>query len=197
MSPEQKQSDAELNRLVEIYKFQAQLTSDIDNLQTTTNRFYQLLLSGLVLIFITFLQYKSNIFPEESVDELFIQKIMILGGILGASLSWTWSLSIDSYLKLKAQKYEVLKELETKLEFQFFTYETELSNKLIYFKYPRFESLVPFLFFFISVALLTNGILKMPNKLYLLFLIHPIIIFLWLMFLRLFPLFSKKDTSRE
>ena len=195
MDVKQEQSDAELNRLVEIYKIYVQQVSNIDNLQASTNRFYQLLLSGLIVVILTFLRYKSNILPEESLGELFTENIMVQVGILGIILSWTWGISIDEYLKLKAEKYEVLKKLETGFEYQPFRDEAKLLDEPSYRMGSALNFFVPLAFLTLSSILLISAILTMPNKLYFLLSILPVVLYLHLLSLLYVHYFTDQETS--
>ena len=53
---EDENMDGKQERLVEIYKLQAQLTNSVSNRRTTTNRFYIVVMSGLILIFSTLIE---------------------------------------------------------------------------------------------------------------------------------------------
>ena len=64
------------NQLLEIYKIQAQLTNSISNRRTTTNRFYQVLLSGLIIILTALLQNKSGE-PVQLLGGLSIESLMV------------------------------------------------------------------------------------------------------------------------
>ena len=116
--------DGKQERLVEIYKLQAQLTNNISNRRTTTNRFYIVVMSGLILIFSTFLQNKDKL-PTELLNIVSIEQLIVILGVLGLSLSWIWCISVNSYLRVNSRKYEALKKLEDELEYQFFKDEWE------------------------------------------------------------------------
>ena len=103
MDPKQNQLDAKLDRLIEIYKLQAQLADSISARQITINRFYQIILSGLILIFLALLQNKGTLFSEEP-SELIIEQSMIIIGMLGLHLSWMWCVSADIYLEIEFPK---------------------------------------------------------------------------------------------
>ena len=126
MDAEQGQTKTNQDQLLEIYKLHAQLASSASNRRTATNRFYQLALSGVLLLFFTAVQHKDKILPEELSKKLTTEILMIGLGYVGLYLSWIWFISIDTLLDSISRKYEVLKELETKLEFQFITHEWEL-----------------------------------------------------------------------
>ena len=175
--------EAKQDQLLEIYKLQTQIANSVSTRQTTINRFYQVILSGLTLIFLVLLQRKTGVIPEElSIDGInqymldsVIELFAVYLGFFGASLALIWALTIDTCLRLNYQKYEVLKKLEAKLEYQFFTQEWEL-----YCTYKRLaftEILVPIAFnvFFTSVTMF--GVFKASKSILLLpFLIMSIVL---------------------
>ena len=73
-----------------------------------------------------------------------------LGGV-GLLLSWIWFVSIDVYLDAISRKYEVLKKLESQLEFQFLIDEWELlgetRKKHSYRRLAMREVFLPYLFY--------------------------------------------------
>ena len=83
-------SESEKNRSIEIYKLHAQLASDLSNRLTATNRFYPTVMSGLIVIYFTFLQRKGAIFPDESMNALVVGISTITIGILGVLFSGVW-----------------------------------------------------------------------------------------------------------
>ncbi len=169
--------DGRQERLIEIYKLQAQLTNNISNWRTTTNRFYIVVMSGLILIFSTFLQNKEKL-PTELLNIVSIEQLIVILGVLGLSLSWIWCISVNSYLRVNSRKYEALKKLEDELEYQFFKDEWEFladdEKKKTYWQRSRIELTLPSLFFICFTALMGFGLYNFPNKLYLLFLIYPV-----------------------
>lgn len=177
MRAEQEQLDRKQERLVEIYKLQAQLANSISNRRTTTNRFYILIMSGLALIFSTFLQNKDKL-PIELLKIISIENLIVALGVLGLSLSWIWCFSINSYLRVNSRKYEALKKLEDELEYKFFKNEWEFlgddEKTNTYWQRSVIELTVPGLFFLCFTALMGFGLYNLANKLYLLFLIYPI-----------------------
>ena len=169
--------DGKQERLVEIYKLQAQLTNNISNRRTTTNRFYIVVMSGLILIFSTFLQNKDKL-PTELLNIVSIEQLIVILGVLGLSLSWIWCISVNSYLRVNSRKYEALKKLEDELEYQFFKDEWEFladdEKEKTYWQRSRIELTLPSLFFICFTVLMGFGLYNFPNKLYLLFLIYPV-----------------------
>ena len=163
----QGQTNVKQEQLLEIYKLHAQLASSASTRQTATHRFYQLVLSGFLLFFFTFVQNKDKILPKE-LSEKFTTEILIIGlGYIGLFLSWIWFISIDTHLDAISRKYEVLKELEAKLEFQFIKREWELLGKnrknSTYRNLAFREVFMPYLFYCSFFLLFLVGSLNMPN----------------------------------
>ena len=149
------------NRLLEIYKLHAQLISEASNRLAATNRFYPTVMSGLLIIYFTFLQRKSIIFPDGSIDKWVVGISTIIIGILGVLFSGVWHFSIESYLERISKKYELLRKLENEFEFQFFRQEWELlgekKKKLHYEQLSEFELYMPRAFFLIFIGLFIYG----------------------------------------
>ena len=119
-------SESEKNRFIEIYKLHAQLASDLSNRLAATNRLYPAIMSGLLVIYFTFLQHKGAFFPDKSMSTWVVGISTIVIGNLGAIFLLVWLVSIESYLERLSQKHEILKKLEDKFDFQFFRQEWEL-----------------------------------------------------------------------
>ena len=164
MDIEQEQTKTNQDQLLEIYKLHAQLTNHMSNRRASASRFYQLALSGLFIVFFTFVQHKGQILPKELSDKLTIGFLMCGFGFAGLHLSWIWFISIDVYLDAISRKYDALKKLETQLEFQFLTEEWELLDekrkKQSYRKLAAREVFLPYFFFVIFFLLFIIGSLK-------------------------------------
>ena len=197
LETEQEVAEGKKGQLLEIYKLHSQLASNISNRRTTIHRFYQIILSGLLLIFFTFLQREdlisvevpAEVPAEESKDESTSKRSIgpsMLLGYIGMLLSWMWFISINSYLQEGTRKYEVLKKLEAKLEYQFFTQEWELlGEKRKHLPYNRLfwsEICVPVVFFAFFVALFVVRIAEAHEKhifslpVCLAFFMHPVLL---------------------
>ena len=170
MNIEQIETNRTQDQLLEIYKLQAQLTNNMSNRRTTTSRFYQLALSGVLLIFFTMVQHKDKILPKELSDKLTAETLMIGLGYVGLFLSWIWFVSIDVYLDAISRKYEVLKKLESQLEFQFITEEWELlgekRKKHSYKRLAMREVFLPYFFYGVFFFLFFIGSSKMLHILF-------------------------------
>ena len=149
-----QQSEARRNRLVEIYKIHTQFVSDTSNRQIAINKFYPTLMSGLLAVFFALLQRGDSIIPVESGSKIVSAAPLTIVGYLGILLSLIWILSIRYYNRMMFRKYQVLEELETKLEFQFFAHEWDLSGEnrknIPYRKMSTIEQYIPVAFFCFS-----------------------------------------------
>ena len=164
MDIEQGQTNVNQNQLLEIYKLHAQLTNHMSNRRASASRFYQLALSGLFIVFFTFVQHKGQILPKELSDKLTIDILMLGLGCVGLILSWIWFVSIDVYLDAISRKYEVLKKLESQLDFQFLTDEWELLGETrkehSYRRLAMREVFLPYFFYGGFFLLFVIGSLK-------------------------------------
>ena len=164
MDAEQEQSNVKQDQLLEIYKLHMQQTNNMSNRRAAASRFYQLALSGLFIVFFTFVQHKGQILPKELSDKLTVDVLMFGLGFAGLFLSWTWFVSIDVYLDAISRKYEVLKKLESQLEFQFLTEEWELLDekrkKHSYRRLAEREVFLPHFFYAVFFLLFVFGYLK-------------------------------------
>ena len=161
---EKEPSEAEKNRSMEIYKLHAQLASELSNRLGATNRFYPAIMSGLIVIYFTFLQHKGAIFPDKSMNALVVGISTIVIGNLGAIFLMVWFFSIESYLERISRKYEILMKLEDKFDFQFFRQEWELlgeqKKREPYEQLSQFEFGLPFAFLVIFFVLTYGGFFK-------------------------------------
>ena len=165
LNEEQKRSEGNQDQLIEIYKLQAQLANSISNRRITINRFYILVMSGLALIFPAFFKL-----PTE-VQRVVSSEYLIMGlPLLGITLSLAWFILVNSNLRLSLIKYEALKKLEDKLEYQFFKDERRLLDKYGKNKTSGetsyFEIVMPILFFIIFTMLLHLASANFPDKPY-------------------------------
>ena len=147
----------------------------MSNRRAAASRFYQLALSGLFIVFFTFVQHKGQILPKELSDKLTIDILMFGLGCVGLFLSWIWFVSIDVYLDAISRKYKVLKKLESQLEFQFLTDEWELLDekrkKHSYRRLAMREVFLPYFFYTGFFLLFVIGSLKTLETSFLLLII--------------------------
>ena len=143
----------EKQELLEIYKLHAELADSVSKQRATANRFYILVLSGLAVLFSTFLQRKNGV-P--------LGWLMVGFGAFGMLLASAWFIVIRSYCQLNSGKFQVLLALEEKLAYPFFKREWELlgegKDSKSYRKLTGVETLVPVIFGICFVVLLVIGI---------------------------------------
>ena len=111
--------DAQHDRdVMEIYKLHADLADRSSHRRLITNRMYVGLLAGLVAFVGALLRLGDG--------QGRTGPVMLMVGILGALLAWSWKLNIRSYAQLSDGKFKTLHHLEERLPFQFFKREWEL-----------------------------------------------------------------------
>ena len=157
---EREQLEREKDRLLEIYKLHAQLTGDLGNRLTTTNRFYPTIMSGLLAFSFAFLQRQDIFLPEGINVEFVVPLIMNIVGYLGGLLSLAWFISVRYHYRMITRKYEILMELEAELEFQFFTQEWGDTKDIPYRRFSQFETRIPYAFILIFFASFMFGTYK-------------------------------------
>ena len=176
MNENQNGFEGKQNRFIEIYKLQSQLANNISNRRITTNRFYLLVMSALIVIFSALLQYSDKI-PKALVDVFPIEWTIAGFGALGTTLSWIWGLSIKSYLRVNSRKYKALGKLEDELEYKFFQSEGEFLGRLekvtTYRRRLLIELTPPGIFFLLFLGFLWIGLFNLPERSFLLFLLYP------------------------
>ena len=143
----------EKQELLEIYKLHAELADSVSKQRATANRFYILVLSGLAVLFSTFLQRKNGV-P--------LGWLMIGFGAFGMLLAAAWYIVIRSFRQLNTGKFKVLHELEDKLAYPFFKREWDLlakeTGRKTYWELTAVETLVPVIFGLCFLVLLLIGI---------------------------------------
>ena len=131
----------EKQELLEIYKLHAELADSVSKQRTTANRFFILVLSGLVILFSAFLQRKNGV-P--------LGWLLIGFGVFGMLLALAWYIAIRSYCQLNSAKFKVLLALEKKLAYPFFKHEWKLlgegKDSKRYRKLTDAEARVPLIF---------------------------------------------------
>ena len=84
--------------------------------------------------------------------------IQVVIGVGGLSVSLSWAIVIRSYNQLNSAKYQVLLELETHINFPYFTKEwnllTEDENNNQYWRLTKVERILPGIFGILSLLLI-------------------------------------------
>lgn len=145
--------DSKQQELLEIYRLHAELADSVSRQRGTANRFYMLVLSGLVVLFSALIQRQNGI-P--------LGILMVGFGLFGMLLAAAWYVVIRSYRQLNTGKFKALHELEAKLAYPFFKREWELleegQEQKTYWRLTIVETFVPLIFFICFAVLLGIGI---------------------------------------
>ena len=165
VNEEPGQSNGNQEQLIEIYKLQAQLADNISNRRITIHKFYLLLMSGLALIFPTFFKLPTEIRSQVSIEFLIVGM-----ALLGIPLSIVWFILINSNLRQSMIKYEALKRLEDRLDYQFFKDEWAFlkmyGKSKTYWEISYIEIFIPILFFLIFTSFLNTVSATYSDKIY-------------------------------
>ncbi len=176
-----EENDNKKARLLEIYKSQSQIINDISNRRLTANRYYILVMSGLILAFATLLQTNNEGKVKELLDEVTLEWLMVTVGLLGIALSWAWCRSIDAYLRLNSRRYEVLKDLESYLDYPFIANEWDMlgpRKDKTYRQLSNIELSVPYIFYILFTSIFSFGIWRLQNTHFRWFLAVPVLLIL-------------------
>ena len=134
-------------------------------------------MSALTVIFSVILQNIDK-FPNELVDVVSIEWIIVSFGVLGITLSWIWCLSINSYLRVNSRKYKALNKLEDELEYKFFKEESEFLGSIekgtTYWQRSLIELTTPGIFFLLFVGFMWIGLRNLPQENFALFMFYPV-----------------------
>lgn len=134
--------------LIEIYKSQVHLICSISDRQTLTNRHYILVISALILALYTLSTNMDKLAGITTIIPITIDVLIVISSISGILVSVTWFLSTNYYTYLVSCKHDSLKELERKLEHQFFNNEwdhlKENKKPQIYLNLSMHKLFVPF-----------------------------------------------------
>ncbi len=144
-------------------------------------------MSGIILAFTTLLQTNNEGKVKELLDNITLEWLMVAIGLLGIALSWAWCRSIDSYLRLNSRRYEVLKDLESNIEYRFIHNEWSMLGPRSHKTYRQLSNIelsVPYIFYIMFSTIFLFGIWQLPDTYFRVLLIVPLIlifIFVWYM----------------
>ena len=143
-------TDSEQNELLEIYKLHAELADRVSQRREGANRLYVSLLVGLMVFLAALLRYGTGSVPASIV--------LCASGSVGALLSVSWHVVIQSYRQLNSGKFSALHELEERLAYPFFAREWKLlgegRNRQRYRRLTVVETSLPWIFFILFLGLL-------------------------------------------
>ncbi len=160
-------TDTENNQYLDIYKLHFDNMNEMSNRRVNVNRYYILALSVIILALTALLRsggLLSVVFAGSSEKVNLSPKVMALSmcliGILGAMLSESWLRNILGYLDTTSNRYEVIKELECKLKYDFIkkSYDRMHQDAELYFPLAFHELHAPFIFQLGFTILIVIGI---------------------------------------
>ena len=154
------------NQLLEIYKIQIQSTDGISNRRATLTRYYLIVLSALVFGLYK-LAENPNTISEELLDLIGVKEIVAIIAIIGMLVSWVWIIQIDKYVQLNSRKFNALKDLEKKLQYQFYdqtlSYLDEKNRNKSYQRRAYYHFNLPAIFFLLFSVTFDVMVFKMGN----------------------------------
>ena len=147
-------ADRERDELLEIYRLHAELADRVSQRREGANRLYVSLLLALILFLAALFRFGA--------DELPIEIVTIIVGLMGAALAGSWWVVIRSYRQLNTGKLKALHELEERLAYQFFQREWDLlgegKDKGRYWRLTQVESALPWVFFILYIGVFVAGL---------------------------------------
>lgn len=153
-------TDSSKNQLLEIYKLHAELADRVSQRREGANRLHVSLLSGFLVFLAALLRFGSGEIPTSV--------LLLFSGIIGMSISGSWYIVIRSYRQLNTGKFDILHELEQKLDYPFFKREWELLERgkyrNRYWKLTVVEKFLPTIFFLLFFFFLLIALYMFCNQ---------------------------------
>ena len=179
------------HELLELYKFHAELYDRSDQRQHSINRLHIGLLTLVLTTSVAFVGLALRFPPANPLWGITAWGVGFIAGMTGVLLSVSWWIQILAHSKSMAAKLAVLKKLEERISFDFFSCEERelqqqgkklilivsnpfakgtLSKKPIFaFKIRYTESILPAIFFSLSFAIyvtcFVGGLVEIVNAL--------------------------------
>lgn len=159
------QKQDQKQELLEIYKLHAELADRVSQRREGANRLYVSLLVGLLVFTTAILRFGTDGIsmdtalllaqsadlagPPQGTYRILVDSVLFWTGFLGAALALSWYIVIRSFRQLNTAKINVLRDLEQRLEYPFFTKEWELlgeGKKRTYWRPTVVETVLPWMF---------------------------------------------------
>ena len=156
MNQNQTSGSPQPDEMLEFYKFHAELYERANQQKHSINRTYLSLLMAIAA-FVAL----SVRFPPAAISLWDV--VMVAGGLMSL-LSTSWLVQLRVHIKSITAKLVVLKELEEKMSFDFFSREERArkalpKRKLHIFKLAFAEEVLPQIFIWFSFMLMFGGFL--------------------------------------
>ena len=143
MNQNQTSVSPQPNEMLEFYKFHADLYDRANERKYSISRLHISLLTVILTTSVAFASFVSNDLP---LWKVFVTAGSI-AGYMGMVLSYSWLIQLRAHSKSMAAKFVVLKELEEKMFFDFFSREEKQHSS----NEPHPEDFLPRILFRISV----------------------------------------------
>jgi len=145
--------DTDAANLVEQYKLYVQMADKISDRRADANKFFISLLTGLLALLSAIVQFRGG--------EALQQAILLIVGVVGILLCYTWYITIRSYRQLNSGKFKVVHLVEKQLPFSFYDVEWDFlgrgENPKLYIPLTHVEQYIPKLFGILYAILLAAG----------------------------------------
>lgn len=161
------------NQYLEIYKLHFNNMNEMSNRRVNVNRYYILALSVIILALSTLIRsgdFLSVIFTgsngNSNLSGDLVALSMCIIGLLGAMLSESWIRNILGYLITSSHRYEVIKQLECNLDYNFIKkaynrIDPKVEDTKSYFSLANHELHAPLIFQFGFTLLTVFGLLEL------------------------------------
>lgn len=132
----------EADTYVELYKLHSELADRVSQRREGANRLHVSIAVGLVVFLGTLIRFSG----DQGLDAI----VFVAVGLCGMIVCASWYVVLRSYRQLNAEKFRVLRDLETRLPYEFFTAEWDpesvgsKSNR--YMRLSVVETIMPLVF---------------------------------------------------
>lgn len=127
------------HELIEIYRIHVELADRVSQRREGANKLYVSLLSAIAVLIGVLARFSNGDLSQEI--------LLPFMGVMGLVISMSWWIVIRSYRQLNSGKFDMLHEIEEKLQYQPFKREWhflgEGRNLKIYSKLTTVESILP------------------------------------------------------
>lgn len=161
----------EKDRLLEIYKLHVNVANDISNRRVSVNRHFTFVISGLIVAFVALLSVEEGSAGKQLMEKVryFVEGCIIAVGGVGMVISAIWLFSVRTYLNANSVRYDAMKELEKRLDFQFMGRAWELMGpsykKKSYKDVATVEMILPMAFLSVFLVIYGFGVyLMLPDQ---------------------------------
>ncbi|MGZ4864518.1 MAG: RipA family octameric membrane protein [Halobacteriota archaeon] len=146
--------DTDTAKLLEQYKLYVQMADKISDRRADANKFFISLLTGLLALLSAIIQFRGAAVLQQAV--------LLIVGVVGILLCYTWYITIRSYRQLNSGKFKVVHLVEKQLPFSFYDVEWDFLGRgkdpKLYIPLTHVEQYIPKLFGILYAVLLAAGV---------------------------------------